>query len=157
MQVYRAACHYSDSEAETDMALRITSSRAFNRIMVFTLREVGFPGGFCAVVLKKIVLRASGPWICRPPGSCGCFTLPSAVTGFTVVLLFALLSDYQGMRHQADSLCRHMPQRTERRPSCAARLQTSGHCVPPVTSPIPLCSFLIGGKVGFFVSLQPTS
>lgn len=40
-QVYRAACHYSDTEQETDMALRITSSRAFNRIMLFTLREVG--------------------------------------------------------------------------------------------------------------------
>jgi hypothetical protein len=38
-QVYRAACHYSDSEHETDIALRITSSRAFNRIMLFTLRE----------------------------------------------------------------------------------------------------------------------
>lgn len=38
-QVYRAACHYSDSEHETDIALQITSSRAFNRIMLFTLRE----------------------------------------------------------------------------------------------------------------------
>ncbi len=40
VQVYRAACHYSDSEQETAMALKITSSRAFNRIMLFTLRKV---------------------------------------------------------------------------------------------------------------------
>lgn len=40
MKVYRAACHYSDSEQETEMALQITSSRAFNKIMLFTLAEV---------------------------------------------------------------------------------------------------------------------
>lgn len=39
MRLYRAACHYSDSEQQTEISLQITSSRAFNKIMLFTLAE----------------------------------------------------------------------------------------------------------------------
>lgn len=44
MKVFRAACHYGDSEQQTEISLQITSSRAFNKIMLFTLAEVRSQG-----------------------------------------------------------------------------------------------------------------
>lgn len=35
----RAACHYGDSEAEVEAGLRISSGAAFNRVLLFTLKE----------------------------------------------------------------------------------------------------------------------
>jgi len=40
LKAYRVACHYSDTEAETEASLQITSSRVFNQILLFVLKEV---------------------------------------------------------------------------------------------------------------------
>ena len=40
LKAYRVACHYSDSEEETEASLSITSSHVFNRLMLFVLKEV---------------------------------------------------------------------------------------------------------------------
>ena len=40
LRAYRVACHYSDTEAETEASLQITSSRVFNQILLFVLKEV---------------------------------------------------------------------------------------------------------------------
>lgn len=39
LKAFRVACHYSDSEAETEASLQITSSRVFNQILLFVLKE----------------------------------------------------------------------------------------------------------------------
>lgn len=40
LKAYRVACHYSDSEDETEASLQISSSHVFNRLMLFVLKEV---------------------------------------------------------------------------------------------------------------------
>ena len=40
LKAYRVACHYSDSEDETEASLQITSSHVFNSLMLFVLKEV---------------------------------------------------------------------------------------------------------------------
>ena len=39
LKAFRVACHYSDTEAETEASLQITSSRVFNQILLFVLKE----------------------------------------------------------------------------------------------------------------------
>ncbi|KIY92006.1 hypothetical protein MNEG_15957, partial [Monoraphidium neglectum] len=39
LKAYRVACHYGDSEAELDAGLRLSSGAAFNRLLLFVLRE----------------------------------------------------------------------------------------------------------------------
>ena len=46
LKAYRVACHYSDTEDDTEASLSITSSHVFNRLMLFVLKEV------CATPLR---------------------------------------------------------------------------------------------------------
>ena len=43
LRAYRVACHYSDTEDETDASLQITSSTVFNRVLLFVLKEARCP------------------------------------------------------------------------------------------------------------------
>ncbi len=60
LKAYRVACHYSDTEAETEASLQITSSRVFNELLLFVLKEAS-PNALDATKCRPCCSACSAP------------------------------------------------------------------------------------------------